>query len=386
MSDGLPSEVSDASTTGPVAWLAASPAASQARLPLTRSSCVTLARLVLASPAIQPAGAAAAFRLRGGSDPQVAAWLVDAATGPGGVVAALESMLVVPDPAAAEAAVLAEAVASVAARRRDFEQQVAAARLDAMREFAYGAGHELNNPLANIATRAQSLLLDEVDPERRRRLATIVDQAFRGRDMIGGLMVFARPPLPRPGRVLVDGLVRDVVEAVRPLAESRAVRLSHEASAASGDAYVDVAHVSEAVRLLLVNAVEAAGGVSITCGRDDDGDCVITIDDDGPGMDAAALQRAFDPFASGREAGRGIGLGLPKAWRLLESNGCRLDVRPRAGRGLRVTVRLPAAAALSIDSLVSNSLVSHGLVGDGTAPPGCQVAVGRPAEESASTA
>ena len=52
------------------------------------------------------------------------------------------------------------------------------ARLEAMRELAYGAGHEINNPLANIAARAQALLYGEHDPERQRRLATIVDQAF----------------------------------------------------------------------------------------------------------------------------------------------------------------------------------------------------------------
>jgi signal transduction histidine kinase len=372
VSDGRQAEVSESSTTGPVAWLAASPAASQARLPLSRASCLTLARLVLAGHAVQPAGAAAAFRLRGGEDPLVAAWLVDAAAVPGGVVSAIESMLVVPDPAAAEAAVLADVVATVAAQRREFEQQVAAARLEAMREFAYGAGHELNNPLANIATRAQSLLLDEVDPERRRRLATIVDQAFRGRDMIGGLMVFARPPLPRPERVAADTLVREVVEAVRPLAESRAARLSHEAAATPCEAVIDGPQVAEAMRLLLVNAVQASGGVTVACAGAADGSCLVTIDDDGPGLDAAALQRAFDPFSSGREAGRGLGLGLPKAWRLLEGSGCRLDIRPRNGRGLRVTIRLPAATPRS----------DTGQAGDGISSPSFQVAGWQSAEES----
>jgi len=355
VSDRPASDGSDSAATGPVAWLVVAAAASQARLqaddvppaparlPLSRASCVALARLVLAGQHSQPAGVASAFRLRGGNDPRVEAWLVDASGDLSrGVLTALESLLVIRDPAAAEAALLAEAVATIAAHRRDFDRQVAAARLEAMREFAYGAGHELNNPLANIATRAQALLLDEPDPERRRRLATIVDQAFRGRDMIGGLMVFARPPLPRPERVSLDGLVRDVVAAVRSLAESRSTRLSYQAPAGPLEAFVDVAHVSEALRLLIMNAVEAAAGVSVTCGGATGG-CLVTLDDDGPGMDAAMLQRAFDPFSSGREAGRGIGLGLPKAWRLLESNGCRLDVRPRAGRGLSVSLWLPAA-------------------------------------------
>jgi signal transduction histidine kinase len=60
-------------------------------------------------------------------------------------------------------------------------------------------------------------------------------------------------------------------------------------------------------------------------------------------MDAETLRRAFDPFFSGREAGRGIGLGLPKAWRLLTVGGGTIEVESRPGRGTRVTVRLPLA-------------------------------------------
>ena len=54
-----------------------------------------------------------------------------------------------------------------------FQKALEAEKLDALKEFAYGAGHEINNPLANISLRAQSLLRDETDPERRRTLAAI---------------------------------------------------------------------------------------------------------------------------------------------------------------------------------------------------------------------
>jgi signal transduction histidine kinase len=60
-------------------------------------------------------------------------------------------------------------------------------------------------------------------------------------------------------------------------------------------------------------------------------------------MDAATLRRAFDPFFSGREAGRGIGLGLPKAWRLVELNGGAVRVDSRPGGGTRVTIEMPLA-------------------------------------------
>jgi signal transduction histidine kinase len=251
---------------------------------------------------------------------------------------------------ALEALVLRDAVLAAVARGAfagRFDAAVGEARLSAMRELAYGAGHEINNPLANIAARAQALLVEESDPERRRRLATIVDQAFRARDMIGGLMLFARPPKPRPGRVELGRLVEGVIEAARPLANARWIRFEFSPCPTALDAWVDDAHIAEAVRALVVNALEAVdhgGRVAIAVEAAGGDACEIGIVDDGPGMDDETLQRAFDPFFSGREAGRGIGLGLSKAWRLVEVNGGAVTAMSRPGQGTRVTVRLPRSS------------------------------------------
>src|SRR5438477_12478568 len=88
----------------------------------------------------------------------------------------------------------------------DFDAALESAKLQALYNFAYGLSHEINNPLANIATRAQTLLVDEKDPERRRKLATIVQQAFRAHEMIADLMLFARPPALRREQIDVTGL------------------------------------------------------------------------------------------------------------------------------------------------------------------------------------
>src|SRR5690606_20308915 len=74
-------------------------------------------------------------------------------------------------------------------------------KLEALAEFAAGAGHEMNNPLAVIAGRAQLLLKDETDAQKRRELAVIHAQAMRVHEMIADLMLFARPPQPRRSEV-----------------------------------------------------------------------------------------------------------------------------------------------------------------------------------------
>ena len=112
---------------------------------------------------------------------------------------------------------------------------------------------------------------------------------------------------------------------------------------------VDRAQVEEALRVITVNAFEAVedgGRVAIEVhdrGAAAGGPVEIAVTDDGRGMDADTVRRAFDPFFSGRDAGRGIGLGLPKAWRLIEVNGGRIAVESLAGRGTRVTVSVGGA-------------------------------------------
>ncbi|MFM9196887.1 MAG: hypothetical protein ACKOWG_14315, partial [Planctomycetia bacterium] len=167
---------------------------------LSRPDCLTVAGAVLVSAAGKgqpygpPPSLAERLSLVSGRVPALAEWLATAAREEVGLLDGflekLAAALVMPGderwPAVAaggfpvaEAAVLRDAVQTalkLARLQERFQQAVAEARLEAMRELAYGAGHEINNPLANIATRAQALLLEESDPERRRRLSTIVDQ------------------------------------------------------------------------------------------------------------------------------------------------------------------------------------------------------------------
>ncbi len=226
----------------------------------------------------------------------------------------------------------------------DFTGRVSSARLEAIRELAYGAGHEINNPLANIAARAQALLYDEREPERQRRLATIVDQAFRARDMIGGLMIFARPPKPNRIEVNLAELLQSVLASMESTAEEHGVRLTLDVSSNEDHVFVDRGQIEDSIRGILSNAIEAilhGGTVAVEAVRSDQGLFLITVRDNGIGMDRETMARIFDPFFSGREAGRGIGLGLSKAFRLIDGNGGNISIESRLQQGTTVSVTLP---------------------------------------------
>ncbi len=141
----------------------------------------------------------------------------------------------------------------------NFTSAVEQEKLAALKEFAYGAGHEINNPLANISARAQTLLKDEHDPERRQKLAAINTQAFRAHEMIADLMLFAQPPEWKSQRVAIGPLVAELESAWRRQAAEQQTTLNVRIADASLAAWADRSALAVALRALVANALEALG-------------------------------------------------------------------------------------------------------------------------------
>jgi signal transduction histidine kinase len=223
------------------------------------------------------------------------------------------------------------------------------AKLRSLAEFAAGAGHEINNPLAVISGQAQYLLPREGDPERRKALQVILRQTDKIHHLLNELMQFARPPLPRRQVIDAAKLLPDVVADVQDLAEQRACRVECAALPQSAIALADLQMMRTALRCLLRNALEASprdGAVLVQVESSEDS-VQITITDAGPGPNAQQREHMFDPFYSGRRAGRGRGLGLPTAWRLARENGGDVEYAPLPEAPGRFLLTLPAAAPLS---------------------------------------
>jgi signal transduction histidine kinase len=231
----------------------------------------------------------------------------------------------------------------------DFDRQLAELKLRALAEFAAGAGHEINNPIATIVGYAQQLLPGESDPDRRHALATIGAQAYRVRDMIGDCMLFARPPEPRPQALDLAMVVREVAGKFAHEAQPASIRWQVEADS-EVVAYADPVQLRVVISSLLRNSCEAlvSGGTIALASRSSQENerpvAVLLISDDGPGLSEPDREHLFDPFYSGRQAGRGLGFGLAKAWRIVTLHGGRIDVSSPSGRGVAFAIVWPASA------------------------------------------
>lgn len=204
-----------------------------------------------------------------------------------------------------------------------------ASRMEALAEFAAGAGHEINNPLATIIGRAQQLLKDEIDPQRRQMLQSIGAQAYRVRDMIGDAMLFGRPPRPELQQVCLAEVAEKVVSQ---LGEQLEQSNCNVAIAVPPTLVLNADPVQLAVVLseLLRNsrrALQPSGGaIELSATETADGFVQIEITDHGAGFSELEGIHAFDPFFSGRQAGRGLGFGLSKCWQILRQHGGRIEI------------------------------------------------------------
>ncbi|SFH86867.1 sensor histidine kinase [Planctomicrobium piriforme] len=207
-----------------------------------------------------------------------------------------------------------------------FERELRRQKLSSLAEYAAGAGHEINNPLGSIIGRSSLLLKEERDPERRRMIETIGAQAYRIRDMIGDTMLFARPPTARFTKVDLPSLIQEVVSRLQH-------RLSEQQIGYTFDGPSELALLADPQQLAIVfselllnslNALADGGLIRIRCFAETRGDepgVGIIASDDGPGLNDEQREHCFDPFYSGRQAGRGLGFGLSKCWRIVEQHG-----------------------------------------------------------------
>jgi signal transduction histidine kinase len=230
-----------------------------------------------------------------------------------------------------------------------FAERVHAAKLAAVAEFAAGASHEINNPLAVISGQSQYLLKLETDATRRRALQSIVRQTRRIHSVLTELMFFARPPAPQLEWVELGRLIREAAVPQSALAAERQVEIQLVAIAAPLWIDVDLRQMTTALGALIRNGVEAApaGGwvrVSTKYGPDR---LEIVVEDCGTGPDDRACEHMFDPFFSGRVAGRGRGLGLSAAWRLVREHGGEVCYAPEPNGPTRFVISLPPSVVVT---------------------------------------
>jgi signal transduction histidine kinase len=234
-------------------------------------------------------------------------------------------------------------VSSLRGRVEAEQERLRRGKMEALGEFAAGAGHELNNPLAVIVGRAQLLLAKAEDPDAARSLRIILGQAQRAHRILRDLMFVARPPAPRPRGCNPREVLGSLLAEFERECTARGVRLHADLDGSPPSAWADPDGLRHLAEVLLRNALQATppGGRLHVRSSQEDGELVWSFSDNGKGIGPDAAEHLFDPFFCGRQAGRGLGLGLPRAAKIVEQADGRLRWSSVPGQETVFQVNLP---------------------------------------------
>jgi two-component system NtrC family sensor kinase len=231
-------------------------------------------------------------------------------------------------------------VRDITERRAAMEKMAFTERMSAVGNMAAALAHEIGTPLGVISSSTEYLMLDLPEgDERREDLSMILSETERIGGLVKNLLEFSRPEAP----VFEPLDLTTVVDRVERLARHSARNQSTELVVDSnGPAMVegDANQLEQVLLNLTINAMQAlgSGGAVRVALESTDGDVILTVEDDGPGIAPEAAEGIFHPFFTTKPNGTGLGLAVAK--RIVEDHGGSLSTLEREV-GAAFQVRLP---------------------------------------------
>jgi signal transduction histidine kinase len=234
-------------------------------------------------------------------------------------------------------------------------------RMDSLEIIAGGLAHEINNPLNYLKNALTRIRLDSqivlagtagADlPKLSKRMSDLFDICESGIKRITAtvelMSSYSRAGYSRQLRAHdVFAAVRDIISLVLP-ATGRGVQVETHFA---GDGSIECVpeELNQVITNLIQNAIEACpehGGLVRVQGSGDAVQLTISVKDNGPGVRPEDAPRIFTPFFTTKGPGRGMGLGLTICWRVVQSLGGTLEVKP--GPGAEFVLKVPRAQEAS---------------------------------------
>ena len=219
------------------------------------------------------------------------------------------------------------------------------------RRFIADAAHEMRTPLAVLRVHAQNLLEAGTEQERRESLQFLISGVDRASRLVNQLLTMARlepksnpPPLQR---IDLSETVRNSLVQLTPWLLSKHLELAFEDSAQALHVMASTAAIDIALSNLITNAANFSpeNGVITVKLSEADGWCLLSVEDQGPGIDEADRARLFERFYS-RGNANGAGLGLTIVNTIALRLGGRITLVNRAEGGLCATLSVPISSGV----------------------------------------
>jgi len=233
----------------------------------------------------------------------------------------------------------------------DVTTLIRAQRDAAWGEVARRLAHEIKNPLTPIQLSAERIShkfdkqMEGKDKETLRRLtSTIVSQVDNMKEMVKAFSEYARLPELKKSRIRIDSLISEVISMYK---SAKNLKIDMEVNCEAPLIEADPGKIRQILHNLIKNSLEAMEEqpekhIQISVNKDAETispDLVLSLVDNGPGINETLLSNIFDPYVTGKSKGSGLGLAIVK--KIVEEHGGQVHAENQSTSGARITILLP---------------------------------------------
>ncbi len=219
-------------------------------------------------------------------------------------------------------------------------------KLASLGKLAAGIAHEINNPLGGILIYSNLLLEDtDKDSPHYENLRKIVKETSRCKDIVKGLLEFARPKEPEVAIIDINEILESSLAIMEKQALFQNISINRSYESDLPKISADSAQIQQVFTNIILNAAEAMAGngtLTLSTSLNPDNKCIdVKFSDTGHGIKEEDKKRLFEPFFSTKEVGKGTGLGLAISYSIIQQHNGTIEVKSRVGKGSTFTVKLP---------------------------------------------
>jgi len=217
-------------------------------------------------------------------------------------------------------------------------------KMASLGQLAAGVAHEINNPLGTITIFAHLLMKNiPEDSPARSDIQLIIDEASRTKEIVQGLLSFARETKLRPGSTNINDVLEDVLGLVVNQALFQNIKIKKQLDENLPTIFADSTQLKQVFLNMFLNAAQAMSGNGklnlITSVDDASGMIQVKIQDNGPGIPDSVLAKIFDPFFTTKEKGTGLGLAI--SYGIIQRHHGKIEVETEMGKGSTFIIFLP---------------------------------------------
>lgn len=239
--------------------------------------------------------------------------------------------------------------------KRNRAEMVRVEKLASVGRLSAGLAHEIGNPLGVISGYLEILESTDLLKEERKQYCRRAGQELdRISNLIRQLLDFSRISSKVVECLSVSQVLGDTIDLIRIRAEKSSIQIIEEYQAVSDMVEINKDGLRQVIVNCLLNAVDGImekkdggnGEITVcTANRYDELKkmtyLVISIADNGAGIETENINKIFDPFFTTKEVGRGTGLGLFVSHTIIENSGGRIWIESQVGKGTEMSIELP---------------------------------------------